>query len=224
MPMSLTAHARWGSFFYADERLAPMLDLTTGIDPAGHQIIRDVIDRCRQGDFDDGDAPARLHGDLWSGNVMWTDAGPVLIDPAAHGATAKPTWRCWGCSAVRIWSASTTAITACIRFVRAGAIALPCPASALPAAGACGVVRRRLCRSDGARRPGSAGTQLKASQAGSARSRESHSTAIVSHEPLGTPAPAHMPPVSRRSTIADEPPPSSRIAVSLPRPRNRSWI
>ena len=39
---------------------------------------------------------------------------------------------------------------------------------------------------------------------------------MVSQEPLGTPAPAHMPPVSRRSTIADEPPPSSRIAVSLP--------
>ena len=35
------------------------------------------------------DKPARIHGDLWSGNVMWTaDSGQpeaVLIDPAAHG-------------------------------------------------------------------------------------------------------------------------------------------
>lgn len=31
-------------------------------------------------------APARLHGDLWSGNVMTgRDGAPVLIDPAAYG-------------------------------------------------------------------------------------------------------------------------------------------
>ena len=30
--------------------------------------------------------PSRLHGDLWSGNVVWTAAGAVLIDGgAAHG-------------------------------------------------------------------------------------------------------------------------------------------
>ncbi len=44
-----------------------------------------VAARCRAGDFDDDDGPARLHGDLWSGNVMWTPDGVVLIDPAAHG-------------------------------------------------------------------------------------------------------------------------------------------
>jgi len=29
--------------------------------------------------------PARLHGDLWSGNVHWAEGGVWLIDPAAHG-------------------------------------------------------------------------------------------------------------------------------------------
>ena len=32
------------------------------------------------------EAPARIHGDLWSGNVVWGNDGRVyLIDPAAHG-------------------------------------------------------------------------------------------------------------------------------------------
>lgn len=32
------------------------------------------------------EAPARLHGDLWNGNVLWGADGQVwLIDPAAHG-------------------------------------------------------------------------------------------------------------------------------------------
>lgn len=84
LPMSLTTHPGWGGF-YADERLTPMLQLATAIDPGGRATMVEVIERCRRGDFDDDDAPARLHGDLWSGNVMWTEAGAVLIDPAAHG-------------------------------------------------------------------------------------------------------------------------------------------
>lgn len=31
-------------------------------------------------------APSRIHGDLWSGNVVWTERGAVLVDAgAAHG-------------------------------------------------------------------------------------------------------------------------------------------
>lgn len=29
--------------------------------------------------------PARIHGDLWSGNVLWGDGRGWLVDPAAHG-------------------------------------------------------------------------------------------------------------------------------------------
>jgi fructosamine-3-kinase len=29
--------------------------------------------------------PARIHGDCWSGNVLWSGGRGWLIDPAAHG-------------------------------------------------------------------------------------------------------------------------------------------
>lgn len=85
LPMSLWGHRTWGEF-YAEERLRPMAALAEWrLSTEARRLVDAVIDRCVAGDFDDGDGPARIHGDLWSGNVMWTRDGVVLIDPAAHG-------------------------------------------------------------------------------------------------------------------------------------------
>lgn len=91
--------ARWGEF-YARYRLQPHLDSAVvrgSVNPRDHDAIAVVIDALLAGDLDHPqpallapDAPARLHGDLWNGNVLWSDAGEVvLIDPAAHGGHAE---------------------------------------------------------------------------------------------------------------------------------------
>src|SRR6201993_2771858 len=66
LPMSLRLHQHWGEF-YADERLRPMAELTGArLDGAARAAVDSVAARCRAGDFEDDDPPARLHGDLWS--------------------------------------------------------------------------------------------------------------------------------------------------------------
>jgi fructosamine-3-kinase len=79
----------WGPF-YARDRVLPFLGIAErvgGIDAPGAALVRRACARLTAGDFDDDEPPARLHGDLWNGNVLWSDSpsGVVLIDPAAHG-------------------------------------------------------------------------------------------------------------------------------------------
>jgi fructosamine-3-kinase len=53
--------------------------------PAAADALTRLVARLLSGELDDDDQPVRLHGDLWSGNALWTPDGVTLIDPAAHG-------------------------------------------------------------------------------------------------------------------------------------------
>ena len=83
--MPYAAESHWGSFF-ANQRLLPYA--RTAFERgqlASLAPFQRLAERLQAGDFDDALPPARIHGDLWSGNLLWTPNGGVLIDPAAHG-------------------------------------------------------------------------------------------------------------------------------------------
>ncbi|MEU2282566.1 fructosamine kinase family protein [Streptomyces sp. NPDC013178] len=74
--------------WYAEHRVLPYL--RTAVDegtirPAEAAVVERLC--ARLPDLaGPAEPPARLHGDLWNGNVLWGEDGHVrLIDPAAHG-------------------------------------------------------------------------------------------------------------------------------------------
>jgi len=72
--------------FYATRRVLPYLKLARdrgNVSETDAAAVEGVVRRIVELAGPD-EPPARLHGDLWSGNLMWTDEGAVLIDPAAH--------------------------------------------------------------------------------------------------------------------------------------------
>lgn len=87
--MPLRPAAAWGPWF-AEQRLLPYLRAAHdagALTSAESEQVGLLLDRLVASDELAGPAepPARLHGDLWNGNVLWTGDGVVLIDPSAHG-------------------------------------------------------------------------------------------------------------------------------------------
>jgi fructosamine-3-kinase len=87
LPLDNTPSAGpWGPWF-AERRLRPYLALSadrgalSAADVAAVDRIINTIDT-----YGGSEAPARTHGDLWPGNVLWAADGRAwLVDPAAQG-------------------------------------------------------------------------------------------------------------------------------------------
>ena len=87
-PQPARPTAAWGAF-YAGQRVEPFVPLAVeagNLSASGAEIVRRACALIAEGAFDDDEPPARLHGDLWAGNVLWSPDGVLLIDPEAHGA------------------------------------------------------------------------------------------------------------------------------------------
>ena len=86
LPLPNRTAPTWAEF-YATRRLLPYLKLARDRGAIGEDdaaAVEGVVRRL-EGLVPD-EPPARLHGDLWNGNVLWALDGTCrVIDPAAHG-------------------------------------------------------------------------------------------------------------------------------------------
>jgi len=87
LPQSNRARPSWAEF-YEKERLAPQLARAVAQGRASAAMRRGfdrVVTRLSEL-VGPEEAPSRLHGDLWGGNLHTDDSGaPCLIDPAVYG-------------------------------------------------------------------------------------------------------------------------------------------
>jgi fructosamine-3-kinase len=76
----------WPSF-YAGRRLRPLVGPARdrgALSAGGVRAVEAVCERMPEL-AGPPEPPARLHGDLWSGNVLWGGGRPFVIDPIAYG-------------------------------------------------------------------------------------------------------------------------------------------
>ena len=70
--------------FYAERRLRPLLEAlerARQLGPAERCVYERLIARLPEL-LPQASLPALVHGDLWSGNVLFSTSGPALVDPA----------------------------------------------------------------------------------------------------------------------------------------------
>jgi fructosamine-3-kinase len=86
LPLDNTQGQEWGAW-YAEQRIVPYLRKARdygALSGADVSLVETVV--ARIGELaGPPEPPSRIHGDLWSGNVLWSGRRGWLIDPAAHG-------------------------------------------------------------------------------------------------------------------------------------------
>ena len=95
LPQDNGPAASWARF-YGERRLAPLLRRARERGAADAALVRAGERLIARLDELAGppEAPARLHGDLWGGNLhVAADGQPMLIDPAVYGGIVRSTWR-----------------------------------------------------------------------------------------------------------------------------------
>lgn len=100
LPAPAAARPKWTTFgeFFAEARTRPYVRMADFLDTDDAALLHQACDAVAEGRFD---APqparcgpvARIHGDLWSGNIVWARQADAtigtLIDPCAHGGHAE---------------------------------------------------------------------------------------------------------------------------------------
>lgn len=82
-----TWNSNWPDFF-AQQRILTLVNkikTIRGLPASDQQIYARLVDKMPQL-LDHPTIPSLIHGDLWSGNYMYTANGPALIDPACYYA------------------------------------------------------------------------------------------------------------------------------------------
>ena len=103
LPLALDPRPTWGEF-YATQRLEPMLraGVRLGVyDAAATAVFERVAARVATGELDTDEPASRLHGDLWAGNIVWTEREACSSTPPPTAGTGRPTSRSSCCSGRR---------------------------------------------------------------------------------------------------------------------------
>ncbi len=98
-PKAGSSNSSWG-IFYSKMRIRPYVnDVYSPVDKTQINRLCELLEAgildhpepklVRDAAAITGLHASRIHGDLWSGNIMWTPGGGVLIDPAAQGGHAE---------------------------------------------------------------------------------------------------------------------------------------